>query len=121
MKRPILMIITVLSALMLTTGARAEMTARELLEMYDQGDPDIREKLELVVDGNANGVSWMNAYLDEYRGASQQIYCTPDDFTVDGPAMIAMMRVAIEHDPRYAELPYGATVMFAYIHRFPCP
>ena len=119
--RPFLLMLVTLTALLLTTSARAEMTARQLLEMYDQGDAVMREKLELVIDGNANGVSWMNAYLDEYRGASQQIYCSPDDFTIDGPGMFPMMRAAIEHDPRYADLPYGATVMFAYIHRFPCP
>lgn len=32
-----------------------------------------------------------------------------------------MMRVTIEHDPHYAERPYGAVVMFADIRRFPCP
>ena len=102
-------------------AARSETPARELLEMCDQGNASMREKLERIVDGNANGVSWMNAYLDEYRSAGQQINCSPDDFTVDGPEMLRMMRVAIEHHPRYADLPYGATIMFAYIHHFPCP
>jgi len=64
------------------------MPARELLEIYGQGNASMREKLELIVDG---------------------------------PEVIRMMRAAIEHDPRYADLPYGATIMFAYIHHFPCP
>jgi len=74
MKRFLLMCRT-LTVLILTTGARAKMSARQVLEMYDQGD--------------------------------------------------AIMRAAIAHDSRYAGLPYGApygaTIMFVDIHRFPCP
>lgn len=104
-----------------TSAAHAEMSARELLELYDTGDTQMRELLETIVDGNSNGISWLNSYLDEYRGARAQVYCPPDTFTVDGPGMIKMMRTAIRHDPRYADLPYGATVMFSYIDHFPCP
>lgn len=110
-----------LAALTYAAQAQAEMTSRDLLKMYDSGKSELREQLEAVIDGNSNGISWMNSYLDEYRGTSRQVYCPPDEFTVDGPGMIAMMRTAIASDPRYADLPYGAAVMFAYIHRFPCP
>jgi len=97
------------------------MSARELLDMYDTGDAEMRDLLETVVDGNSNGISWMNSYLDEYRGAGHQVYCPPEAFTIDGKGMIDMMRTAITNDPRYADLPYGATVMFSYIDHFPCP
>jgi len=120
MKR-LLTICLLLAVVTPVVDAHAEMTARELLEMYGSGDRNMREKLEDIVDGNSNGISWVNAYLDEYRGPGHQVYCPPDTFTVDGAGMIPMMRTAIEHDPRYADLPYGATVIFAYIHRFPCP
>lgn len=120
MKRLITLCATVLT-LTLSHGAQAEMSARELLDMYDTGDAKMRELLETVIDGNSNGVSWMNSYLDEFRGASAQVYCPPNDFTTDGAGMIQMMRSAIVHDARYADLPYGATVMFAYIDKFPCP
>ena len=107
--------------LMTTNAAQAEMTARELLDMYDTGDEEMRDLVETIVDGNSNGISWLNSYLDEFRGAESQVYCPPDEFTVDGAGMILMMRTAMEHDPRYTDLPYGATVMFAYIDHFPCP
>lgn len=111
---------TVMTVLMAAIPARAEMSANELLQHYDTGDAEMRDLLETIVDGNSNGVSWMNSYLDEFRGASHQIYCPPDDFTTNGADMIDMMRTAIRHDPRYGDLPYGAAVMFTYIDRFPC-
>jgi len=104
-----------------STPAHAEMTARELLEMYDAGDPEMRNLLETVIDGNSNGISWMNSYLDEYRGADHQVYCPSDSFTTDGAGMIELMRKTIAQDARYADLPYGATVLFSYIARWPCP
>ena len=103
------------------TAAQAEMSATEMLHLYDSGDAEMRDLLETVIDGNSNGISWLNSYLDEFRGTEHQVYCPPDEFITDGPGMIEMMRTAIEHDPRYADLPYGATVMFTYIDRFPCP
>ena len=110
-----------LAVLMGATAAQAEMTAQELLDLYQTDDVEMRDLLETIIDGNSNGISWLNSYLAEYRGPKAQVYCPPNDFTLDGADMIAMMRTAIEHDPRYADLPYGATVMFAYIVRFPCP
>ncbi|MFC1673375.1 hypothetical protein ACFL12_04395 [Pseudomonadota bacterium] len=107
-------------ALTIATTAQAEMSANKLLDMYDTGDAELRDLLETVIDGNSNGVSWVNSYLDEYRGTQTQVYCPPDDFTIDGPGMIDMMREAIANDARYGELPYGATVMFTYIDKFPC-
>ena len=101
--------------------AHAEMTANDLIERYDAGDAQMRDLLETVIDGNSNGVSWMNSYLDEFRGASHQVYCPPDDFTTDGKGMIGMMRGVIARDARYGTLPYGAAVMFTYIETFPCP
>ena len=120
MKR-LLIVCAALAVLAMATPVRAEMSARELLDIYDKGDAEMRDLLETVVDGNSNGISWLNSYLDEYKGAEHQVYCPPDEFTTDGVGMIEMMRTAIEHDPRYADLPYGATVMFTYIDRFPCP
>lgn len=120
MKR-FLMICAAAAVVMGTTTAHAEMTTTEMLDLYDTGDAEMRDLLETVVDGNSNGISWVNSYLDEFRGATAQVYCPPDEFTIDGAGMIEMMRIAIEHDLRYAELPYGATVMFTYIDRFPCP
>ena len=102
-------------------AARAEMSTRELFDTYDTGDAEMRALLERVIDGNSNGVSWVNSYLDEFRGSTHQIYCPPDDFTTNGAGMIGMMRKAAVADPRYYDLPYGATVMFAYIYVFPCP
>lgn len=120
MKRLLTMCAMIVS-LTLASTSHAEMTARELLNMYDTGDAEMRDLLETVIDGNSNGISWMNSYLDEYRGTNAQVYCPPNDFVTDGAGMIDLMRAAIVHDPRYAELPYGATVMFAYIDKFPCP
>ncbi len=31
-----------------------------------------------------------------------------------------MMRIAMDNDPQYADLPFGATVMLALIDEFPC-
>ena len=106
---------------LLSVPAHAEMSANEMLRHYDTGDAEMRDLLETIIDGNSNGVSWMNSYLDEFRGATHQVYCPPDDFTTDGAGMIRMLRTAIRHDPRYGELPYGAAVMFTYIDHFPCP
>ena len=106
---------------LVSVPVHAEISANKLLQHYDTGDTETREFLEGVIDGNSNGVSWMNSYLDEYRGARHQVYCPPDDFTVDGAGMIRMMRTTIRNNPRYGELPYGATVMFTYIDHFPCP
>ena len=103
-----------------TSAAWAEMSANELLKFYDTGDAETRDFLETVIDGNSNGVSWINSYLDEFRGATHQVYCPPDDFTTDGKGMIGMMRGVIARDARYGELPYGAAVMFTYIETFPC-
>jgi len=119
--KPFIRICVGLLVLATANEAQAEMTASELLNLYDAGDKEMRDRIETIIDGNSNGVSWVNSYLDEFRGATTQIYCPPEEFTVDGPGMIRMMRTAIEHDPRYSELPYGATVMFAYIDHFPCP
>lgn len=105
----------------LATPAHAEMSANELLRHYDTGDAETRDLLETIIDGNSNGVSWMNSYLDEFRGASHQVYCPPDDFTTDGKGMIGLMRGVIARDARYGDLPYGAAVMFTYIETFPCP
>ena len=113
--------ISALAASLVASQAHAEMSANELLRLYDTGDAEMRDLLETVIDGNSNGVSWVNSYLDEFRGPSDQVYCPPDDFVTDGAGMINLMRTAIDHDPRYAELPYGATVMFTYIDKFPRP
>ncbi len=113
-----------LAVLMILTGptpARAEMSANDLISEYDKGDVGMRHFLETIVDGNANGVSWMNSYLSEFRGIYEQVYCPPDEAITDGPVFINMMRTAIAANPEYGTLPYGATVMFTYIDHYPCP
>ena len=120
MNRLILICATAVTLLITPPPAFAEMSANELFHHYDNGDAEMRDLLETVIDGNSNGVSWVNSYLDEFRGPHAQIYCPPNDFVTDGRGMIEMMRTAVRNDPRYGELPYGATVMFTYIDFFPC-
>lgn len=113
--------LAVLMILTYATPAQAEMSANDLISEYDKGDASLRHLLETIIDGNANGVSWMNSYLSEYRGVHQQIYCPPDEAVTDGPTFFNMMRTTIAANPEYGPLPYGATVMFTYIDHYPCP
>ena len=120
MKRILAGLASFLVVLAVSTEGRAEMTANELLSLYDDGDTETRELLETVIDGNSNGISWVNSFLDESRGSKAQVYCPPGEFVTDGPGMIKMMRKVVKEDQRYGTLPYGAAVMFTYIERFPC-
>lgn len=104
-----------------TTPVRAEMSANDLIDEYDKGDAGMRHLLEKIVGGNANGVSWVNSYLSEFRGVNHLVYCPPDDAITDGPAFITMMRATLATKPEYGSLPYGATVLFTYIDHYPCP
>lgn len=103
------------------TPAHAEMSANDLIREYDRGDEAMQHLLETIVNGNANGVSWVNSYLGEFRGIHHQVYCPPDEAATDGPTFIDMMRTTIAANPEYGTLPYGATVMFTYIDQYPCP
>lgn len=102
-------------------GARAEASASELLRLYDEGGPQDRRTFELVLDGNANGISWMNSYLGQVRGDGHQAYCAPEDFNPQGADLLHMLRTAIDEGAAYGDMPYGMALLFLLIDRYPCP
>jgi hypothetical protein len=67
---------------LVTTAARAEISANKMFQHFDGGDKRIKEFYLTALQSNFNGLQWANAYLATQNAA--QIFCSPKGGTFSG-------------------------------------
>jgi Rap1a immunity proteins len=102
-------------AVLATTPAVAEMTAKSMLERLERGDPAGR----FFLMGTGNGLSWANAQL--YTAHKPRLFCVPDKLALTSDQELDILKRYVREHPTFADMSVGAVLAEAMIDAFPCP
>jgi len=106
----------VAAALLIPNAASAELSANEALAAIDAGG-ERAEIIILFLDGNENGIGWMNT-VAEQRGAP--FFCPPRTETFSNEQLIQMLRVNSAQDQALGDAPLGLALYLSLLRTFPC-
>lgn len=95
------------------------LTTKWLLEVAQDKDPKIRQRIELKFRDVADGLNWANAYLESQQ--QPRIYCLPGELALTGPQLVDIVRRQVAKQPEDAEFPIGLVLRVALQSVFPCP
>ena len=100
--------------------SRAENSAGDALRIYDKGNKETREMLELIITETQNGASWTNAIL--IRQKKQPLYCTPPNLVFTASQLVDIIRRAIkeDQDQDLSKYPLGMVLLVSLQRVFPC-
>ena len=93
-------------------------TARQVLQLHEQADVDIRKMSEIYLAGMERGLSWANAYLGN-RGQAR-IYCQPNDSALTISQIIDMIRQTVKDYPGRGDFPVSFVFITTLQRTFPC-
>ncbi|HEY2069930.1 MAG TPA: hypothetical protein VGG48_10280 [Rhizomicrobium sp.] len=105
--------------LVLAQPAFAEMTADELMHIYDTGDPTSRDEVAIAADGNYNGLAWASSYLTSQHATP--IFCPVPNHAMTRQETMEMLRASMAKDARIGKQPYGLAMLLAVQETYPCP
>jgi hypothetical protein len=94
----------------------AEYDVKSALQAYDAADSDNRKVWELIFGNTYNGMRW--AALVSRK--QQQLFCEPSNIVLTGPQVTEMLRVQLNADPKFGDLPYGFGILIVLQIKFPC-
>ena len=106
------------TAMMLSTAAHAEPTAKELLGIVHAGGPNASVMRTYVV-GVSSGLLSANSELA--LDGQKQFYCQPRKLALTGDQVVQILRDYLEENPKLADDIVSPVVMEALKSAFPCP
>ena len=102
-----------------SAAAHAEANVVDTLRQYDAANAQNREKWELALGGNENGISWVNTYLRSVRKEAP-LFCPPSDKVTTPKDVIQLLRELVRDKPNLGTAPFGLGVLLALQHKYPC-
>lgn len=111
--------IAVCCTIALTTVAKAEVTANELLKILDTSDDAAKLVYLANIKGLLNGLVWANTELTEAR-KQRALYCPTQNMSLNEDQAIEILRKAVRGGPQFGEAPYGLSLLKALQANFPC-
>ncbi|HWP24758.1 MAG TPA: hypothetical protein VNL39_00245 [Xanthobacteraceae bacterium] len=98
---------------------RAEVSASQILKMYDTGNASERGLIEANLGGLENGFGWANTYLQSQRQQTP-LYCLPDKLALKSEQIIDILRRGVREDAKLGNAPFGLAILVALQRVFPC-
>jgi type II secretory pathway pseudopilin PulG len=105
-------LIGLVGCLVLSTQAKAELSANEALANAAQ------RAMKTYVSGIATGIGWANTH-QENKG--QPIFCQPRKLALTDDQTIDILRRYVEQHPEYGGHPVGVILLEAFMVTFACP
>lgn len=99
--------------------ARAEVSASQILKMYDAGNSSERGLIEANLGGLENGFGWANTYLQSQRKQTP-LYCLPDKLALKSEQIIDILRRGVREDAKLGNAPFGLAMLIVLQRVFPC-
>jgi hypothetical protein len=106
--------IAVIMATVSITPASAFVTAKQAIEMFDNGG----EVGKVYMRGMGEGISWANTATS--IAGNPALYCPPETVGVVGEQYVAILKGFIKRYPNLASAPFGGTLLGALQEAFPC-
>jgi hypothetical protein len=97
-------------------GARAEMSAKQLLAGI--ATTTTSEGVGFALEMAAIGLTWANSDLVIRKAAP--LFCPPKELTFTRPLLIDLLREAVARDPKLGDAPFGMSLMLAFKRKYPC-
>jgi hypothetical protein len=106
--------ITIATALLAATPARAELTYRE----FQTRTGEDRQLLELWLDGVVAGFGWANGVDDAENRPLP--YCQPRDSVLEPEQQLRILHGYAQRNPDMLDYPLGMVMLFALRDAYPC-
>jgi len=100
------------------TPAAAEISAADMITHLDSKDATLRASAVIALDYLASGIRWSNAHTHVHWG--RDIYCAPDNISLQNDQLKDMMKRVIETKPYLAQMYVGSVLLEALQFTFPC-
>ena len=114
MTRFIALLFTSAAAVVAAVPARAEVTAKQFLQLVDSEDG--RDLGETKLVALEEGIRTTNAAL----AAGSRLYCQPATLVLTGPQLADMLRRAVAADDKQKDKPMPAVMLDVLEKTFPC-
>lgn len=106
-----------LAVLALSSAAKAENTAKQMLAEIEAGG-NSAVMTQVWISGNANGFTWANSELEQ-RG-QRPLFCLPKKLALTIDQEVSILRKFVKERPFYGGVPTGVALLNALQETFPC-
>jgi hypothetical protein len=91
----------------------------QFLKEYDAANSDTKDLIEKLIVKLEYGFIVANAHLEGVR-KQPRLYCQPDQLSLMGSQIVAMLRRQTQQNPESEKWPLGVGMLQTYINVFPC-
>jgi len=108
-------LIILLSFVILSPPAQAEVDLKTLLQSYVQGDDGKKKDIEALVGSLGLGMSWTNQAIK-----GRKLYCQPNELALTDNQYMQMLMAAYLKVKTLHDAPFGLVLLRTLQSQFPC-